>query len=31
LWVGSVREELIVPLAGVDTAAMLEFWRWLVP
>jgi hypothetical protein len=29
--VEGVREDLIVPLAGVDTAAMLEHWRWLVP
>lgn len=27
----SVREDLIVPLAGVDTGAMREFWRWLIP
>lgn len=26
-----VRADLITPLAGVDTGAMLEFWRWLVP
>ena len=26
-----VRQDLIVPLAGVDTERMLEFWRWLVP
>lgn len=25
-----VREDLIVPLAGVDTDRMLEFWRWLI-
>jgi hypothetical protein len=29
--VASVREDLIVPLAGIDTARMLEFWRWLIP
>jgi hypothetical protein len=28
--VDGVREDLIVPLAGVDTGAMLEFWRWLI-
>lgn len=28
---GGVREDLIVPLADIDTGAMLEFWRWLVP
>jgi hypothetical protein len=27
----SVREDLIVTLAGIDADAMLEFWRWLVP
>src|SRR5262245_8185979 len=27
----SVREDLIVPLAGTDTGQMLEFWRWLIP
>jgi hypothetical protein len=27
----SVREDLIVPLTGVDPDRMLEFWRWLVP
>lgn len=26
-----VRDDLIVPLDGVDLGAMLEFWRWLVP
>jgi hypothetical protein len=26
-----VREDLIVPLAGIDTARMLERWRWLIP
>jgi hypothetical protein len=26
-----VREDLIVPLAGVDADRMLEFWRWLIP
>src|SRR4051794_25557966 len=26
-----VRDDLIVPLDGVDVGAMLEFWRWLVP
>jgi hypothetical protein len=26
-----VREDLIVPLAGVDVGRMLEFWRWLIP
>jgi hypothetical protein len=29
--VSNVCESLIVPLAGVDIGAMLEFWRWLVP
>jgi hypothetical protein len=29
--VGNVREDLIVPLVGIDTGAMLESWRWLVP
>jgi hypothetical protein len=29
--VDGVREDLIVPLAGADTDAMLEFWRWLIP
>jgi hypothetical protein len=29
--VAGVREDLIVPLTGVDTTAMLEFWRWLIP
>lgn len=27
----SVREDLIVSLVGIDTGAMLEFWRWLIP
>jgi hypothetical protein len=27
----SVREGLIVPLAGIDADVMLEFWRWLIP
>jgi hypothetical protein len=27
----SVREDLIVTLAGIDADAMLEFWRWLIP
>lgn len=26
-----VRQDLIVPLDGIDTTRMLEFWRWLVP
>ena len=26
-----VREDLVVPLAGLDTARMLERWRWLIP
>jgi len=26
-----VREDLIVPLAGIDTERVLEFWRWLIP
>jgi hypothetical protein len=26
-----VRGDLIVPLDGVDTERLLEFWRWLVP
>ena len=26
-----VRADLIVPLVGVDTCRMLEFWRWLIP
>ncbi len=26
-----VREDLIVPLTGVDPERLLEFWRWLVP
>jgi hypothetical protein len=31
-WPGpGVRTDLIVPLAGIDTGRMLEFWRWLVP
>jgi hypothetical protein len=29
--VDCVRKDLIVPLTGVDTSAMLEFWRWLIP
>jgi hypothetical protein len=26
-----IREDLIVRLADVDIAQMLEFWRWLIP
>jgi hypothetical protein len=26
-----IREDLIVPLAGLDTTRLLEHWRWLVP
>ena len=26
-----VREDLIVPLDGIDLCRMLEFWRWLMP
>ncbi|HEY1189511.1 MAG TPA: T6SS immunity protein Tdi1 domain-containing protein, partial [Gemmata sp.] len=26
-----VREDLVVRLAGADTGALLEFWRWLIP
>jgi hypothetical protein len=27
----AVRDDLIVPLDGVDLQALLEFWRWLIP
>ena len=26
-----IREDLVVPLSGIDTGRMLEFWRWLIP
>jgi hypothetical protein len=26
-----IREDLIVPLGGIDIGRMLEFWRWLIP
>jgi Domain of unknown function (DUF1851) len=26
-----VREDLIIPLDGIDKERMLEFWRWLIP
>jgi hypothetical protein len=29
--VDGIRHDLIVPLDGIDTTRMLEFWRWLVP
>ncbi len=28
---GGVREDLVVPLAGIDTGAVLELWLWLIP
>jgi hypothetical protein len=27
----SVREDLIIPLVGIDVDQMLECWRWLIP
>jgi hypothetical protein len=27
----SVRSDLIISLDGIDTDALLEFWRWLLP
>jgi hypothetical protein len=26
-----IRDDLIVPLDGINKAALLEFWRWLLP
>ncbi|MHB1423835.1 MAG: T6SS immunity protein Tdi1 domain-containing protein [Gemmataceae bacterium] len=26
-----IREDLLIPLAGVDTGRMLASWRWLIP
>ena len=26
-----IRDDLLVPLAGSDTAPLVEFWRWLLP
>jgi hypothetical protein len=28
---GVVREDLIIPLDGIDKEQMLQFWRWLIP
>jgi hypothetical protein len=25
------REDLIIPLGGMDIGALLEFWQWLIP
>jgi T6SS immunity protein Tdi1, C-terminal len=29
--VNGVRQDLIIPLVGIDTELMLESWRWLIP